>query len=154
MPDFVLTPRLVKATFPIGDLALCRVLLLNDSRYPWVLMVPRREGIEEIADLTPADRAVFIEELAAVSDAMRKRFQPYRLNIADIGNKAPQLHIHVVARNTDDEAWPAVVWSRPLVPFENAIEAQTMRGQMIEAIAECASLDVLTEHTDPAVDHL
>ena len=154
MPDFVLNPRLVKATFPIGDLALCRVLLLNDSRYPWVLMVPRREGIEEIADLTPADRAVFIEELAAVSDAMRKRFQPYRLNIADIGNKAPQLHIHVVARNTDDEAWPAVVWSRPLVPFENAIEAQTMRGQMIEAIAECASLDVLTEHTDPAVDHL
>jgi len=154
MSDFVLNPRLVKATFPIGDLALCRVLLLNDRRYPWVLMVPRREGIEEIVDLAPADRAVFIEELAVVSDAMRQQFQPFRLNIADIGNKAPQLHVHIVARKTDDEAWPAVVWSRPLVPFGDADEAEAMRGRMTKAIAERTSLEVLREHTDPAVDHL
>ena len=154
MSKFVLNPRLVKATFPIGDLALCRVLLLDDRRYPWVLMVPRRENITEIVDLTPVDRSVLIEEIAVVSDAMRKQFQPFRLNIADIGNKAPQLHIHIVARNTEDEAWPAVVWSRPLVPFENAKMAEVVRSPLSEAITERAPFTELDEHTDPGVDHL
>jgi diadenosine tetraphosphate (Ap4A) HIT family hydrolase len=116
---FVLLERLVRATAEVGDLPLCRVLLLNDRRFAWLLLVPRREGIEEIADLARADRAQLIEEIATASDVLRRLYQPSRLNIADIGNKAPQLHIHIVARHQGDPLWPSVVWSRDHEPYDD-----------------------------------
>jgi len=154
MTDFVLHPRLVTATFPLGDLPLCRVLLLNDHRYPWLLMIPRRVGIEEIVDLAPEDRGQLIEEMAQASSALRRCFDPFRLNIADIGNKAEQLHIHVVARNPGDPAWPAVVWSRTLEPYADAEAAGRVRDPLLEAFAEIAGFQRLDKHTDPGVERL
>ena len=110
---FELHERLRRATVPVGDLPLCTVLLLDDDRYPWLVLVPRRPGIEEIVDLEPTDRACLIEELAAASQVLRRLYRPFRLNIADIGNRAPQLHLHLVARFPNDPAWPKVVWSQP-----------------------------------------
>ena len=153
---FVLHPRLVTATRPVGDLAVSRVLLLDDRRYPWLLLVPRRAGVEEIVDLAPADRAVVIEEMATCEAVSKDLFKPFRLNVADIGNKAEQLHIHIVARQTDDEAWPAVVWSRP--PLETYRSEDDMEGRLAALRAAFAGRDpafvALSEHTDPGVEAL
>jgi len=110
---FQLNERLVAASAPLGDAPLCRILLLNDRRFPWLLLVPRRDGIEEIVDLAKSDRILLVEEIAQASSVLRALYRPYRLNVADIGNKAAQLHIHIVVRHQDDPLWPAVVWSHP-----------------------------------------
>jgi len=134
---FDLHPRLVAATAPIGDLQLSTVLLLDDHRLPWILLVPRRPGVSEIFELEPADRAQLVEEIAATSAAMKRRFQPFRLNVADIGNRAPQLHVHVVARFEDDPFWPEVAWSRERAAY--APEArEARRAELAEAFAAIA----------------
>jgi diadenosine tetraphosphate (Ap4A) HIT family hydrolase len=115
---FELHERLVAATALLGDAPLCRILLLNDRRFPWLLLVPRRMEIEEIVDLAKADRIQLIEEIAQASGVLRALYRPYRLNVADIGNKAAQLHIHLVARHQDDPLWPAVVWSNPYERYD------------------------------------
>ena len=154
MTEFVLNPRLVTATYPIGDLPLCRVLLLNDRRYPWVLMIPRRPGVEEIMHMEAPDRHVLIDEIAQVSKVFQDTFDPIRINIADIGNKAPQLHIHIVARQSDDEAWPAVVWSRPLEPYADAAAAAVIRDPILAALSKDPGFQRIDTHVDPGVDHL
>lgn len=113
---FELHPRLVAATLPIGDLALCRVLLQEERRMPWLMLVPRRPEIGSMIELSRADRAQFMDELALAGVILQKLFQPIRLNIADIGNLCPQLHVHLVARFADDPFWPKVAWSR--MPYE------------------------------------
>jgi diadenosine tetraphosphate (Ap4A) HIT family hydrolase len=115
---FVLHERLVAATAPLGDAPLCRILLLNDRRVPWLLLVPRRMEIEEIVDLAKADRIQLVEEIAQASGVLCALYRPYRLNVADIGNKAAQLHIHLVARQQDDALWPSVVWSNPYERYD------------------------------------
>lgn len=110
--SFVLHPQLANDTFFITDLPLCRVLLMNESRYPWLILVPRRTEIREIYELTPEDRQQFWQESDQVSHALVALFQPDKLNIAALGNVVPQLHIHHIARFTQDEAWPTPVWGR------------------------------------------
>jgi diadenosine tetraphosphate (Ap4A) HIT family hydrolase len=117
---FELHERLVAASAPLGDAPLCRILLLNDRRFPWLLLVPKRDGIEEIVDLAKDDRIQLVEEIAQASRVLRALYRPYRLNVADIGNKAAQLHIHIVARQQDDALWPAVVWSNPYERYDEA----------------------------------
>ena len=134
---FDLHPRLVAATAPLGELPLSTVLLLDDHRLPWILLVPRRDGVEEIFELAAPDRTQLMEEIAATSEAMKRRFQPFRLNIADIGNRAPQLHVHVVARFEDDPFWPRVAWSREREPYAPDARA-TRRRELIDAFAAVA----------------
>lgn len=134
---FDLHPRLVAATAPIGELPLSTVLLLDEHRLPWILLVPRREAVQEIFELAAADRAQLVEEIAATSAAMKRRFQPSRLNVADIGNRAPQLHVHVVARFEDDPFWPDVAWSRERVAYEPQARADR-RAEMAGAFAAIA----------------
>jgi diadenosine tetraphosphate (Ap4A) HIT family hydrolase len=117
---FELHERLVRATAPLGDLPLSRVLLLDDHRHPWLLLVPRRDGIEEIYELSREDRTQLMEEITAASLVLKRLYEPFRLNIADIGNKAYQLHIHVTARFETDPHWPDVVWSREREPYAPA----------------------------------
>jgi len=94
----------------VGDLALCRVLLMNDARFPWIILVPRRAGARELTDLSPEDQATLLAEIGAASRAMQRLIHPHKLNTAAIGNVVAQLHIHIVARFEDDAAWPAPVW--------------------------------------------
>lgn len=142
---FALHPRLVAATAPLGELPLSTVLLLDDHRFPWVMLVPRRDGIEELFHLEPADRSQLMEEICLVSKALEARFRPFRLNVADIGNLAYQLHIHIVCRFEDDVFWPKTVWSREREPY--APEARTARQrETIEAFAD------LEGFRPPAID--
>lgn len=89
---------------------LCRVLLMNNSNYPWLILVPRREGVREIFELTEADQQQLLRESSQVSQALVKLVNPDKINIAALGNMVPQLHIHHIARFRNDPAWPAPVW--------------------------------------------
>jgi diadenosine tetraphosphate (Ap4A) HIT family hydrolase len=109
-PDFELHPRLADDTTPIRRLGLSRLLLMNDRRFPWVLLVPARTGACEIHDLGEGDRAVLVEEISRTGAALQKLFTPDKINVGAIGNIVPQLHVHVVARHVGDAAWPAPVW--------------------------------------------
>lgn len=109
---FELHPRLAADTREVTRLPLCRVLLMNDRRFPWLILVPARADIREIHQLAPADRAALVEEIAAVAQAMETLHKADKMNVAALGNQVPQLHVHVIARFTADPAWPNPVWGR------------------------------------------
>jgi diadenosine tetraphosphate (Ap4A) HIT family hydrolase len=107
---FSLDSRLAGDTLPVGDLALSSVLLLNDSRFPWFVLVPRREGASELTDLSDGDAAVLMHEIRVATRVMLDLAKPDKVNVAAIGNIVPQLHVHVVGRFLSDPAWPGPVW--------------------------------------------
>lgn len=123
--SFSLHPRLAADTQGVGDFALCRVLLMNDSRYPWCILVPRRAGLREIYQLDDADQAQFWHESARLGRVLMREFSGEKLNVAALGNVVPQLHVHHIVRHSHDDAWPAPVWGRhAALPYEAAALAQ------------------------------
>jgi diadenosine tetraphosphate (Ap4A) HIT family hydrolase len=104
-----LHPQLAADTVPVCDLALSRLLTMNDANFPWLILVPRRAGVSEIIDLG-AEQALLMDEIGQVSRALKDETRCDKLNVAAIGNMVPQLHIHVVARRKVDVAWPKPVW--------------------------------------------
>jgi len=107
---FALDARLAAESFPVGDLRLCRVLLMNDARFPWLILVPRRAGLVEIHDLGGAERAVLIEEAAFAGKRLKETTGAIKINTAALGNMVLQLHVHVIARFAGDAAWPGPIW--------------------------------------------
>lgn len=119
--SFVLHPRLDADTFFIADWPLCRVLLMNDGRYPWLILVPRRDGMIELTDLSAADRGLLMEEIAHAGEIVRSRPGVTKVNIGALGNLVPQLHVHVLGRHSGDPAWPGPVWGHSsAVPYETS----------------------------------
>jgi diadenosine tetraphosphate (Ap4A) HIT family hydrolase len=96
-------------TVAVGDLALSRLLAMNDADFPWLILVPRRAGVSEIIELG-AEQALLMDEMSLVSRALKEETRCDKLNVAAIGNMVPQLHIHIVARRKDDPLWPRPVW--------------------------------------------
>jgi diadenosine tetraphosphate (Ap4A) HIT family hydrolase len=111
LPAWSLHPQLDNDAVPVGDLALCRVLAIDDADHPWLILVPRRAGAVEIADLG-ADAARLMDEILLVSQVLKAVTRCDKLNIAAIGNVVPQLHVHIVARRKDDPLWPKPVWGQ------------------------------------------
>ncbi len=109
--------RLAADTVELARWPLSLVLLMNERRWPWLILVPRRPGLRDIDDLPPADRTVLIEETARASRALKDTVRPAKINVAALGNLVPQLHLHVIARFTDDPAWPRPVWGTPPEPY-------------------------------------
>jgi|SRR5579871_158675 len=117
-PAWSLHPQLARDTELVGDLALARVLAMNDANFPWVILVPRRAGTVELIDLDEVARGELMAEIAQVSTALKNLTRCDKLNVAAIGNVVPQLHVHVVARRTSDAAWPKPVWGAvPAKPY-------------------------------------
>ena len=110
MSDFILHPKLAADTSLVADWPLCRLLLMEDSRYFWLILVPRRNDISEITQLSPADRAQLMEEAARAGRVIAADPDVAKLNIGALGNLVPQLHLHVVGRAPGDPAWPGPVW--------------------------------------------
>ncbi len=110
---FELHPNLANKIF-IKDLPLCRVLMEDEQHYPWFFLVPRRSQIARMIDLCPEDQLQLLQELDLIQKILWEEFQPTQLNVAAIGNKTPQLHIHVIARYNHDPAWPYTVWDHPI----------------------------------------
>jgi len=107
---WALDPQIERDATAIGDLPLCRVLLNNDANYPWLLLVPRRHHIIEIADLDMIEQAQLMGEIAEAARALKAITGCDKINIAALGNVVPQLHVHVIARSRSDAAWPKPVW--------------------------------------------
>jgi diadenosine tetraphosphate (Ap4A) HIT family hydrolase len=110
MDIFRLDARLEADTTLIADWGFSRVLLMNDARYPWLILVPRRAGLSEIFDLKHAERMVLIEEINRASEKLKAFTGAKKINVAALGNMVPQLHVHVIARKHGDPAWPSPVW--------------------------------------------
>lgn len=123
--SFTLHAQLAADTLPIGDLPLCRALLMNNAHFPWIILVPRIEDAVELTDLSDADYTAVTAEIRQVAQAMQRLFQPYKLNIAALGNQVRQLHIHLIVRFEGDAAWPNPVWSGPRTPYPPA-EAENL----------------------------
>jgi diadenosine tetraphosphate (Ap4A) HIT family hydrolase len=108
--DFVLDTRLEADTLPIASLALCDVRLMNDARFPWLVLIPRRTGLVELTDLSTDEQSALWQEVNRAATALRAVAPCDKLNLGALGNIVRQLHVHVVARREGDAAWPGPVW--------------------------------------------
>jgi diadenosine tetraphosphate (Ap4A) HIT family hydrolase len=109
---FTLDPQLKNDAVPVKELALSSVLLNDDANYPWLILVPRQPGMVELIDLNDADRATLWNEIAQVSRVLKGVTKCHKLNVAQLGNQVAQLHIHIIAREKTDAAWPGPVWGK------------------------------------------
>jgi diadenosine tetraphosphate (Ap4A) HIT family hydrolase len=136
---FPLDPRLAADTHLIGEMPLSRLLLMDDARHPWLILVPRIAGARELMDLDGGDRAALLDEITAVSRTMETLLRPDKLNVAALGNVVAQLHVHVVARYADDANWPQPVWGRgERVPYgtaDAAARVAELRAALKEQLA-------------------
>ncbi len=107
---FQTDPRLEADGPPVGQLPLCHVRLVNDARFFWLVLIPRRADMVEMMDLPPEERTLLMEEICVAGQALKSVSGCAKLNVAALGNMVPQLHVHLVARNPGDAAWPGPVF--------------------------------------------
>jgi len=110
--SFTLHPRLQQDCISVGRFELCRLLMMNDSLYPWFILVPEKADISEIYQLNRAERGLLIEESSYLAENLAEMYQADKMNVAAIGNMVPQLHIHHIVRYRTDMAWPGPVWGK------------------------------------------
>ena len=133
MANFELHPDLKRDGIVIGQFPLSLVLLINDSEYPWFVLVPQRSGIKDAIDLAPADYQQLSAESRAFSLALKQIFEAEKLNIAALGNMTPQLHVHHIVRYSTDAAWPNPIWGfQPLTAY-TAEEIDSIRERLANA---------------------
>ncbi len=121
---FTLDRRLREDTVALGRLDLCRVLLMDERRWPWVILVPERADVAELWELQPVDRAALVEESALVGERLARAFSADKLNVAMLGNRVRQLHVHHVVRHEGDPFWPDPVWGHGREPLPEAERAE------------------------------
>ena len=136
-----LDPRLQKECLVVGRFPLSHLLLMRDANYPWFILVPDREAVNEIHHLSEADRQQLLHESCSLSEALETAFHPDKLNVAAIGNLVPQLHVHHVVRYRSDVAWPAPVWGRvPPQPYsytQLAALIVKLKASLTEGVEYC-----------------
>lgn len=112
---FALHEKLAADCEVLGDMALCRILLMRDHRFPWTILVPRIGGLRDFHDLPREEALTLFDEVGHVSRALVDAFGAEKINVAALGNQVPQLHVHVIARYATDAAWPGPVWNAGVV---------------------------------------
>ena len=117
---FKMDKKFLKSSHHIIELKLCSIRLHDNSKFPWVILIPKRNKITDISDLNSKDQILLMKEIVHVSKIMKKLFKTSKLNIEKIGNIVPQLHIHIIARSKKDNTWPLSVW---VVKGKNYTEA-------------------------------
>jgi diadenosine tetraphosphate (Ap4A) HIT family hydrolase len=136
--SFVLHPRLMADTAGIADWPLSRVLLMNDKRFPWLILVPRRPELSELFELDEQTRAQLMNEIARVGERLKSwaksRGGCDKINLGCIGNLVPQLHIHVVARVKGDAAWPGTVWGAGQAVHYGAAELSRVVAELRDVL--------------------
>jgi len=140
--SFDLHPQLATDTFAVGELPLCRVLMMNDAQYPWCILVPRRGGVREIYELDDADQQQLLKESTQLSRALMAEFRGDKLNVAALGNMVPHLHWHVIARFGWDSHFPASVWSAPQRLVDEA-QAAAVASQCLDINRRIAEIMAL-----------
>jgi len=129
-----LHPQLEKDCILIGEFSLCSLLLLNDTNYPWFILLPNRENVTELHQLPTDDQQQFLKESMFFSRCLEQTLHPDKLNIAALGNVVPQLHIHHIARFTTDVCWPEPVWGKAnAIPYTKN-ELKELKKQILSWI--------------------
>lgn len=124
--NFILHPNFAKKIF-VKDLKLSKVLLENESHYPWLMLIPRRNNVSRLMDLSFEDQIELLKEVDLLQKILWDEFKPEQLNVAALGNKTPQLHVHVIARFKGDPAWPGTVFDHPVrKPYTAEQQAQVL----------------------------
>jgi len=131
---FQLNDRLKNDTVEIGRLELSLLLLMNERSLPWVILVPERNGIKEIDELSADDRILLIEEIACVSKVIRHLYHPDKINVGALGNLVQQLHVHVIGRFVTDRAWPGPIWGIGLMHPYHIDELDKVLAQIRTAL--------------------
>ena len=108
--SFALHERLAADCHLVAPLSVCDWLLMDDARYAWSTLVPRRQGLRDLHELAPSDRNIVMDEVDQVARTLSALYDADKMNVAALGNLVPQLHVHVIARHATDSAWPAPVW--------------------------------------------
>ena len=125
--NFILDPRLQNDGTTVLDLKLCRVIFVNNALFPWIILVPMNNNTREIIDLNNTDQATLMREIALASKVMKDIFSPYKLNIAALGNKVEQLHIHIIARNQNDAAWPEPTFGKGKQEYDKETQTKYLK---------------------------
>ena len=107
---FKINNKFLKSSYHIADLKLCSVRLNDNSKFPWLILIPKRKNITDISELNSKDQILLMKEIVFASRLMKKLFKTSKLNIEKIGNIVPQLHIHFISRKKTDSSWPLSVW--------------------------------------------
>ena len=107
---FKVNNKFIKSSHHLLELKLCAVRLHDNSKFPWIILIPKRKGITDITELNSKDQILLMKEIVYVSKLMKKVFKTKKLNVEKIGNIVPQLHIHIIARYKNDLTWPLSVW--------------------------------------------
>ena len=100
----------IKNSHLIADLKLCSIRLIDNAKFPWIILIPKRKNINDISELNSKDQMLLMKEIVHCSKLMKKIFKTKKLNVEKIGNIVPQLHIHIIARSVKDSTWPLSVW--------------------------------------------
>lgn len=129
---FKLHPQLEKDTLKIKDLALCEMRLHKNSEIPWIILIPKREGVVELLDLTLKERDELYREIELASSTLKEIFKPYKINLGALGNMVSQFHFHVIARYQGDKGWPGPIWGKPLLKNESVSE--TWRQRLLSSL--------------------
>ena len=108
--SFKLHRKFLKTSHHLIDLKLCTIRLNDNSKFPWIILIPKRNKITDISDLNSKDQTLLMKEIVYVSKVMKKLFKTSKLNVEKIGNIVPQLHLHIIARSKKDSSWPLSVW--------------------------------------------
>ena len=108
--SFKLDKKFLKSSYYVKDLKLCTIRLHDNSKFPWLILIPKRIKIKDITELNSKDQILLMKEIVFVSKIMKKLFKTSKLNVEKIGNIVPQLHIHIIARTKRDSSWPLSVW--------------------------------------------
>ena len=109
--------RFLKDSHFISDLKLCSIRLIDNAKFPWIILIPKRKNITDISELITKDQMLLMKEIVYCSKQMKKIFKTKKLNVEKIGNIVPQLHIHIIARNKKDRTWPLSVWVTKGKPY-------------------------------------
>lgn len=138
MTGFAIDRRLRDDTHVVSELALSTLLLMDDARFPWLILVPRVTGVRDLIDLEDRDQHLLLDEIAHVSRVLRKICQPDKLNVAALGNVVAQLHVHVIARFATDAAWPRPVWGIGEREGHSPEQLRMRAGELRDALAATA----------------
>lgn len=135
MTGFQLSPRLAADSIFLTDWPLCQLRLMDDARFPWLILVPRRDGLEEWTELTSEDSATLSAEIAQAGSGLASMFKPRKLNVGALGNIVRQMHVHVIARFETDAAWPGPVWGQGArVPYDQA-QRNRLCAELLERLS-------------------
>ena len=126
MKMYKINSSFLKNSYLIKNLKLCSIRFFDNSKFPWIILIPNRKNVTDITELKSNDQTLLMNEIIYCSKIMKKIFKTKKLNVEKIGNIVPQLHIHIIARSTKDSTWPLSVWVVKGKPYTKILLAKTI----------------------------